>query len=1103
MSLVPTHTLTIGVLGPMHARLDDRDIDLAGPGRRAVLARFVLARGSVVSTDLLIEDLWSGEPPPKALAALQVHVSNLRRTLEPDRRPRTPATVLVSSAPGYRLVLPTEQVDVWHFESLVVGGIRESDPTSRLGRFDRALASWSGSPYQGLADTHWAAVEIARLDELRSTAVEERAHTLLDLGAAPTVVIADLGRHVADSPGRERPVHILALAQYRAGRQADALDTLSRARRYLSDELGIDPGPELRTLERAILAQDPALDAPHVVDAATARVSFPAPAPKAPVVNCRPEETQVVLDAARGVEHGSFDIVWLGGEPGQGKSTLADTVAHHLAARGWTAAWGSCPEVDGTPPGWPWSEVLASLRSQAPVPGELRQILDPASASDGVAVETFWLARALIGYLTRLSATAPLVLVFDDCHRADELTMQLLRHLILAPRGARVLIVATYRTSEVSAELDTVWAATAGTPSTKMRLTGLTPGGVAEVAKQSGYTDMDADVLDVLAERTDGNPLFVREFARLIVSEGAAAARSSIPVEIGEVLRRRITRLPENSVLTLRRASVLGRDVDLSVLSAMSDRTEDELIDALEPAVLAGLLTETDSGRLRFTHALVRDTLYTELPLMRRTRFHGNALQVLAARTPHDPALLAHHAALSATPTTALTLVPFVVDAARRAAAFGSHREALVLWSSAVELHESAVDGSETDLLDILIPYVGSLARAGDTASARRRRRRAVDIASAPGTTTHLGRRRSIDALTSWSAPVVWSIRPDVVVDASIVDPVRALLLDADIGVADRALLLSTLVFEIEGNDVAETVAAASDAVRHARLSQNDAVLCRALNAYGYATLGPDLARTLFATSEELLCAAVADPAYQSLGHYYAFLSHCAATELDEADASAAAVIIHASGQQLGEMLGVVRIYRAACDIASGRTDSALRGYSEAAAQMVAGGSAIAHLITMIGRLGVATYLGDLAPMVDELSAIENMRPQSVRYPLIVALLDSGEKHRARELWLDAEPYDRDYYWLGMTAHAARAAARLGDLEAATKLPDELSPFSGRIAGFDSGAFYAGTVDSALAATAEALGDTAAAEELRARSDALLESLRHRVATSSGSYVIG
>ena len=150
--------LTISVLGPLRAERDGRQVDLGTSRQRAVIARLVAAGGQVVSTDRFIHDLWQGQPPPKALAALQVYISNLRRTLEPGRTRRSPATILVSAPPGYRLDLPTEAVDAWRLPGLI------DEAGAALGRgdgqrahtlLDEALSLWRGTAF-GAFSGDWA-----------------------------------------------------------------------------------------------------------------------------------------------------------------------------------------------------------------------------------------------------------------------------------------------------------------------------------------------------------------------------------------------------------------------------------------------------------------------------------------------------------------------------------------------------------------------------------------------------------------------------------------------------------------------------------------------------------------------------------------------------------------------------------------------------------------------------------------------------------------------------------------------------------------------------------------------------------------------------------
>lgn len=243
--------VTIGVLGPVTAWDDAGPLDLRGPRHRAVLARLVAARGRVVPLDRLVDDLWE-RPPAGAVPAVRTFVAALRRSLEPGRAPRTPAHLLVTDGPGYALRADADAVDAWRFED-AVGRARDVAPGVALDLLDAATSTWRGPAYAGL-DEPWARTERARLAELRLAAVERRADAQLALGR-PDDAVADLDAHVTEHPWRESGWRLLALALYRAGRQADALAVLRQARSMLAEELGVDPGPQLNALETEILRQ--------------------------------------------------------------------------------------------------------------------------------------------------------------------------------------------------------------------------------------------------------------------------------------------------------------------------------------------------------------------------------------------------------------------------------------------------------------------------------------------------------------------------------------------------------------------------------------------------------------------------------------------------------------------------------------------------------------------------------------------------------------------------------------------------------------------------------------------------------------------------------
>jgi DNA-binding SARP family transcriptional activator len=242
----------IGVLGPVLAWDEaGAELDLRGPRHRSVLARLVVAHGRVVPVDRLVDDLW-GEPPAGAVGAVRTFVAALRRALEPDRPPRTPARLLVTEGPGYALRAELDTVDAWRFEAAVAEAA-EAPAHRALVLLDGALGEWRGPAYVDF-DEAWAGAERSRLDQLRLAAIERRADALLELGR-PGEAVPELDGLVAEHPWREEAWRLLALALYRSGRQADALVVLRRARSLLSERHGVEPNVRLRRLETDLLRQ--------------------------------------------------------------------------------------------------------------------------------------------------------------------------------------------------------------------------------------------------------------------------------------------------------------------------------------------------------------------------------------------------------------------------------------------------------------------------------------------------------------------------------------------------------------------------------------------------------------------------------------------------------------------------------------------------------------------------------------------------------------------------------------------------------------------------------------------------------------------------------
>jgi DNA-binding SARP family transcriptional activator len=249
------------VLGPLEVLDGEGSVPLGSAKQRLLLAALLVHANAVVSVDRLADILWGDEPPADAAATLRNYVSRLRSVLEPGRA-GGPGSVLVTRPPGYVLRVGDGALDRLCFERLVGEGrraLREGDPKGAASRLGEALALWRGPALVDFGCEAFAQPEAARLDELRVSALEHKIEAELELGHHREL-ISDLEAAVRDHPLRERLWAQWMLALYRSDRQADALRTYGRLRRYLGEELGIEPSKELARLEEAILLQKPELD---------------------------------------------------------------------------------------------------------------------------------------------------------------------------------------------------------------------------------------------------------------------------------------------------------------------------------------------------------------------------------------------------------------------------------------------------------------------------------------------------------------------------------------------------------------------------------------------------------------------------------------------------------------------------------------------------------------------------------------------------------------------------------------------------------------------------------------------------------------------------
>ena len=644
--------LQFGVLGPLEV-LDDTGvaIDVGGRQPRTLLAVLLVAGRSSVPADAIVEAIWGDGAPASASGTLQSYVSRLRRLLGPD--------VVVWDKSGYRLEVTPAQVDATRFEALADEG-REHLEAGRFAearaRLEAALALWRGPALADVADLDFASGFASRMEQRRLSAIEHRVVADLALGRHASV-IGELTELAAAHPLWEAVHAHLALALYRSDRQAEALRVIASAGRTLREELGIEPGNQLRELEAAILAHDPGLS--RVTRSPVPSEPPPAPAPAAAprlaagsgaatLIGREGEMAQLTAALAESAHDARFVVIE--GEPGIGKTRLADELRHVAATGGALCLWGRSDEGGAAPALWPWLPPLRAIAARRDsVPPSLAELLNgevvtTAGQAQATQFERF---EAVAELVSQVVAEQPLLLLLDDLQWADATSLELLGFLTTR-LAAGVMVVGTVRRLEVGRN-DAVTEALAVIArrrgSRRLQLRGLSREATAAVLEATAARSLPPSVADVIHARAEGNPFYAIELSRLVDEEGGLGGE--VPGGVGDVIRRRLGRLPAGTIELLGVAAVVGRDVELQLLSAAAGQPLDAVLDGLEPAVVHRLLVEVPElpSTLRFSHALVREVLLEDLTSLRRARLHlkvANAIEAGGAGVD-DIEILAEH----------------------------------------------------------------------------------------------------------------------------------------------------------------------------------------------------------------------------------------------------------------------------------------------------------------------------------------------------------------------------------------------------------------------------------------------------------------------------
>lgn len=436
----------------------------------------------------------------------------------------------------------------------------------------------------------------------------------------------------------------------------------------------------------------------------------------------RDRELEAALAAVDSVQQGEGRLLLLAGEPGAGKTRLAQEITLHLRNRGFLVAAGTCFEPRQSVPYYPFLDVLAELfavaaphiRSQVPARwAQLGRLLPesgpaPPANPSGDQDEQERLFRSIAGFVQALAQTAPLALLLDDLHWADQSSLDLLVHLARHTRGNRVLLLGTYRDVEVGRQhplQQTVHDLHRQGLSERVLVRRLDQDNTTRlIAATLGEEDISSEFTSLVYRHTEGNPFFTREVLRALVDQGDVYRKNGrwdrreieeidVPESVRAVVGQRLSHLRPEAQEVLSEASVLGHTFSFDDLQAVTDRDEDAIDAALSEAIAAALVHEAGKDDYAFSHGLIHGTLYADLSPRRRRKLHraaGDVLERLTGRKREQRVTeLAWHFVEGDEPERAL---PYVMQAGDQAESVFAHAEAASRFGTAVELSQDIGD---------------------------------------------------------------------------------------------------------------------------------------------------------------------------------------------------------------------------------------------------------------------------------------------------------------------------------------------------------------------------------------------------------------------------
>jgi DNA-binding SARP family transcriptional activator len=709
------------ILGSLQVVHGETVVDIGPPKQRVVLAALLLGAGRVVSVDRLIESVWEKDAPAGATANVQVYVSNLRRALRGAGA--SVASPIVRQPPGYFLDVGSDDLDVTVFTRHCVAAAKAVEDCrwqEALDAADEALSLWRGPFLDDVGDEPWVLADAARADELRRNCRDSRITALLALGrVGPALTEASILREA--DPLSDRGCWLQMVALFRGGRAPEALDTYSRHAKLLDDELGMEPGTELRDLQLAVLRQAPELAAwprpPTWSGAPEVATPAPAPAPEEPVrmsplrgvLVGRTRELALVEGVLTDLSNDAVRWLVLAGPPGIGKTRFAEEVAAKVTAKVDDTVWVGCPDERATPAWWTIRHIVRALGA------EPDDVLDVTREADADTAR-FLVYERVERLLEALQD--PRVIVIDDVQWADPASAGCLAYLAGCLRNRPLVVVVTLRDGVHSPDIAKLLATVArGERNRHISLSPLSTADVAVLARAVADDAVSDAEASALAERTGGNPFFVSEYARLPSVE---RRRREIPSGIKAVLGRREAGVGASVLNILRTAAVVADVIDteaITLLSKLTGADLDALSDSLDSAADERLIVGSYTGDgYVFAHGLLREHLISGIPAIRRQRLHAEIAELLIGSDIDGAQTRRAQHLIAAQPLVqSATVVAACRMAAEQAAQQWSSDVAAQWWRAALDAYDrqpaSARDDVERD--ELVISMLDAYARAG------------------------------------------------------------------------------------------------------------------------------------------------------------------------------------------------------------------------------------------------------------------------------------------------------------------------------------------------------------------------------------------------------